>query len=117
MHEGATTKVLAEKLGGRLNGETDIVVSREGIRLSIHMSLNKATWTIGIDCGLSPDAGRPADHPRVDGRPRLGLWFEGGRERLGKRLGLNLEAQTGDEVFDRRVYIHSHAPIPIVEQV
>jgi hypothetical protein len=80
------------------------------------MSLNKATWTIGIDGGLAPDAGRSEDHPRVNGRPRLGLWFEGRSERLGKRLGMNLEAQTGDEDFDRRVYIHSHAPIPIVEK-
>jgi hypothetical protein len=117
MHEGPVIKVLAERLGGRLLPDGAVGLSRDGVQLSIRMSLVKATWTVAVDCRMIPDQGRPAAHPRVNGRPRLGLWFEGASERLGKRLTLNLEANTGDEAFDRRVYIHSHAPIPVVTQV
>jgi hypothetical protein len=116
MDVGPINKRIAERLGGRLAGD-DILVNRDGIRLSVRLSLGKATYTLAIECSLLPDASWPAGHPRVQGRPRLGLWLEGGTERLGKRLSLNLEAETGDTEFDRKVYIHSHAPIPVVSQV
>ena len=75
-------KGLAQQLGGRVVGETDILVHRDGVPLSIRLSRN----TVGIDGRMLPDAARPPDQPRVDGRPRLGMWLEGGSDRLGKRL-------------------------------
>jgi hypothetical protein len=116
MDAATIRKALAERLGGHLAGD-DILVNRDGVGLIIRLSPAKAAYALGIECHMIPDASRPADHPRVDGRPRLGLWLEGASERLGKRLSLNLEADTGDAQFDHKVYIHSHAPIPIVKQV
>lgn len=116
MDAATIRKGLAGRLGGHLAGD-DILVNRDGVGLIIRLSLAKATAALGIECHMLRDTGRPAAHPHVDGRPRLGLWLEGGSERLGKRLTLNLEADTGDAEFDHKVYIHSHAPMPVVKQV
>ena len=48
--------------------------------------------------------------PRVEVRPAVVLRAENSLDRLGKRIGVNREIQTGDQDFDARVYVESDAP-------
>jgi hypothetical protein len=43
-------------------------------------------------------------------RPAMSLRAETGADRLGKRVGIDREVQTGDAAFDAAVYIESDAP-------
>jgi hypothetical protein len=47
---------------------------------------------------------------QVAGRPRVLVRRETGRDRLGKRLRINREVQTGDAAFDAAMYLESDAP-------
>ncbi len=63
---------------------------------------------LGASAGVGVVAGSPfrgAARPALDVLPHFVLREETGFDRLGKRLGLNLEVQTGDAGFDARVYV------------
>ena len=51
----------------------------------------------------------------LDHRPEIFLRRENGLDRLGKRLGINREVETGDAKFDHRVYVRSETEQPVVE--
>lgn len=70
----------------------------------------------------------PSDVPRGGGYRRAAgpepleiapvtLRDENGFDRFGKRIGLNVEAQTGDADFDRGAYLESWSPAPEVERL
>jgi hypothetical protein len=64
--------------------------------------------------GLGADAAGPpfggTGRRALERLPRVALRKETGFERFGKRIGLNLEVETGDAEFDGRAYVDSEAP-------
>ena len=57
---------------------------------------------------------RSEARPRIESPAPLTLRFESKTDRVGKRLRLNRETQTGDAAFDERVYLESDAPDALV---
>lgn len=68
---------------------------------------------IGLEAGGPAGAGvsfEAVGRRTLDYLPHVVLRAEVGFDRLGKRIGLNFEVQTGDGEFDQRVYVESDSP-------
>lgn len=114
---------MGEALGATSNGESRFSVTINGQKFSSALehsySAESVTtwWTISICLDTvhrDPDqvagAYRQGARRTVEGQPMLELRPETWRDRLGKRLWINRELQTGDAVFDRKVYIETKTP-------
>jgi hypothetical protein len=102
----AAFQALAQAYGAAVRTEDDELtfgVTHEGIPMTVRCAPGRS------DASLEVTA-RGA-HPPVR------IYAEGGFERLGKRLGLNREVQTGDEEFDRRVYLDTPLPPEAVRDI
>jgi hypothetical protein len=116
-------KSVARNLNGHAVDGRRLEVSRDGIRFDIELVLQKASWDVRVSCPLrvGADTAGNAVHDGhgavVHGRPNLTLVLEDGICRLGTRLGLNLKVATGDQEFDRLVYVHGHGPAQVLSQV
>lgn len=74
-------------------GNVSITVDGDGVQMTVSLSLNS-----GSANGLELQAA-------TRGFPAIRFTSEGDSERQAKETGLSREVQTGDEVFDRAVYI------------
>lgn len=118
------TKRLAEELGVSADGPFEI--RRDGYTVLLeYVPRTRAppwiTLTVGLDeaRGHGEDAGgayRAGGRPHVAVRPAIVLRRESGFDRLGKRLRLNREVQTGDAQFDAEVYVDTSSTDEAVQR-
>jgi hypothetical protein len=92
-----TFQDLASTVGGYLekNGRS-FTVNRADRVFTARYSQNKNIFTLQVDCATSP-------------LPQMRMRTENRTDRMGKRIGLNREIDTGDEIFDAHVYTESYA--------
>jgi hypothetical protein len=76
---------------------------------SARSTANGLELETAVEAKDAPPSLRPDARPVIEGRPWVLLRRETWADRLGKRLRINREVQTGDEAFDAAVYLESDA--------
>jgi len=100
-------RALAQAYGAAVRTDGDELAfetSCEGIRVSIRCEPGSSDADLTVTARAGP-------------HPPLRIYREGGFERIGKRLGFNREVQTGDEEFDREVYLDTPLPAAAVRDI
>ncbi len=104
---------LAKDLGAREEGGGFALEMDEQpftLRLSdARGSANGLELETPVEAKDAPPSLRPGARPAIEGRPWVLLRRENWADRLGKRLRINREVQTGDAAFDDAVYLESDA--------
>lgn len=141
----ARWQTLAQSLGGSADPSgMSFTFSHKGVLARAHVHYNKGNATrfqISFPAGLGDPASEKETVARelstrrkeadledyinlpagVDGRDpvpwKILLRAERSLDRLGKRLGINREVQTGNEEFDGKVYIETDAPDQMVQKI
>ncbi|HEU4532762.1 MAG TPA: hypothetical protein VFS00_01545 [Polyangiaceae bacterium] len=99
--------------GGDLVRDGAFQLSVGGRRLHVFGARPRKGHNVFVGLGADGAGGSPlrgAGGRPLDALPRIALRPETAFERFGKRVGLNLEVETGDAAFDRQVYVDSEAP-------